>query len=125
MADTDDNPFAGAKARRKGAGAGGQPQHTIKYYLWQVLQEAGEAGMTADELVQQLESRSLRSFAGSKKASTTVSCACVWIAAVQWCCAPDTTVSVSACLLQVQVELSRAKEHFRMDSTTRQWSLKR
>jgi hypothetical protein len=72
----EDNPFAGAKAKRKVGAEGGQPKHTIKYYLWQLLQEAGGAGMTADELVHQLESRSLRSFAGNKKASSQVSSAC-------------------------------------------------
>ena len=116
----ESNPFAAAKSRRIDGGAGGKPQHTIKYYLWQLLQEREDSGFTAGELVQQLESRGMRSFAGNKKATLQVSTACRQ-QSYSWRRFPDAISHPH----QVQAELGRTKQHFHLDRATRRWSLQR
>ena len=121
--DTDGNPFAAAKARRSQGAEGGKPRHTIKFYLWQVLQESGEHGLTADELVEQLESRGMRSFAGNKKAPAQVSTACH----------QDSLSASTACsetdppILHTRRKRSSAARNstFCYDSATRRWTVQR
>lgn len=61
---SEGNPYARAKVPKKGAG--NEPQQSLKYYIWELLAESPH-GMTAGELLLDLQSRNLRSFEGSKK----------------------------------------------------------
>lgn len=61
---SEGNPYARAKLPKKAAG--NEPQQSLKYYIWELLAESPH-GMTAEELLHELQSRNLRSFEGSKK----------------------------------------------------------
>jgi hypothetical protein len=60
------NPFSKAKSPKVTPDAGGKQQHTIKYYVWELLSERPD-GMTAAELVQEMENRNMRHFNKSSK----------------------------------------------------------
>lgn len=61
----DGNPFAKA-GRKKGGQLGGQVQHTVKYCVWELLREQ-PAGLSVEDLLHEMQSRELRSFANSTK----------------------------------------------------------
>ncbi len=64
-ATEDVNPFAKA-GKKKLEQSGGQPQHTVKYCVWEVLREQ-PAGLSVEDLLHEMQSRKLRSFANSTK----------------------------------------------------------
>lgn len=61
----DINPFAKA-GRKKWGHLGGQVQHTVKYCVWELLREQ-PAGLSVEDLLHEMQSRKLRSFANSTK----------------------------------------------------------
>ncbi|BDA46090.1 hypothetical protein COCOBI_08-1820 [Coccomyxa sp. Obi] len=89
----DVNPFAKA-GRKKSGQLGGQVQHTVKYCVWELLREQ-PAGLSVEDLLHEMQSRKLRSFANSTKPVS-----------------------------QISVELNRAKDHFTQDTSTKRWSLR-
>ncbi len=73
------NPFINAKKRKKTGDAEGRVQHTIKYYVWELLRDK-PTGLTVDELVHEMESREMRSFANCSKPASQVQ---IWRAFVR------------------------------------------
>lgn len=115
------NPFLKVSKTKKSGQAEGKAQHTIKYYMWELLREQPE-GLSVGQLLHEMESRKMRSFANSSKPASQVS------TRASYCSTQQSGTKISLfdlpVCMQLSVELNRDKEHFTQNAVSKLWSLR-